>query len=157
MNRFVIQIDGRDCWSSDDYNEARAIYDSVRDPGQGKTKTLLARVCGEDGVIRREAIGDTADDIVRHRKAAVVLMASGELQEAVKAGDAFELEELQKYVGGLIEIVPLDGRTVMVLNEEGKIDGLQPNRRATDIYQSYNHIEDCIVGDVVLCYSEEIQ
>ena len=156
MNRFIIQIDGRDCGSSDDYDEAKAIYDSVGSSSQGSTRTLLARICGEDCVIRSGAIGGDSGGIVRHRAGAVVLMASGRLRAAVRAGDAFSLEELQKYVGGLIEVVPLDGHTVMVVNEEGKLNGLPVNRAATDIYETFNHIGDFIVGDVVLCYSEEI-
>ena len=66
----------------------------------------------------------------------------------------FQLDELQKYVGGLIEIVKTkDGRT-MVINEEGKINELPINQKATALYQ-YNEF-DFIIGDVVICDSNEI-
>ena len=42
------------------------------------------------------------------------------LQEAVSIGADYT---------GLIEVLELDARTCLVLNEEGKLIGLQPNRR----------------------------
>ena len=42
---------------------------------------------------------------------------------------ANELEALQKEVDGLIECVYLDDGAIAVINEEGKINGMQPNRR----------------------------
>ncbi|UVV58215.1 DUF3846 domain-containing protein [Bacteroides thetaiotaomicron] len=36
-------------------------------------------------------------------------------------GSEFRLEEMQKMVGGIIEIVYFDDNTVMVINEEGKL------------------------------------
>jgi len=66
----------------------------------------------------------------------------------------FQLDELQKYVGGFIEIVKTnEGRTI-VINEEGKINELPINQKATALYQ-YNEF-DFIVGDVVVCDSNEI-
>jgi hypothetical protein len=66
----------------------------------------------------------------------------------------FKLDELQNYVGGFIEIVKTkDGRT-MVINEEGKINELPINQKATDLYLHGNF--DFIVGDVVVCNSNEI-
>ena len=51
----------------------------------------------------------------------------------------------QQTVGGYIEVVPLGGGMLMVLNEEGKLKGLPINRRATELYPS-----DIIVGDVII-------
>ena len=67
-------------------------------------------------------------------------------------GKYFSLEELQKIVGGYIEIIYL-GQTglVMVMNEEGKLDGLPINELASEIAQGYIQRYDKIVGDVLVC------
>jgi hypothetical protein len=66
----------------------------------------------------------------------------------------FKLDELQNFVGGLIEIVKTkDGRT-MVINEEGKINDLSINQKATELYIHSNF--DFIVGDVLICDENEI-
>lgn len=54
-----------------------------------------------------------------------------------------ELEELQKLVGGYIEIVrPLQSEIVAILNDMGKIEGLEPN------FYAFNK-KDVLVGTVV--------
>ena len=61
------------------------------------------------------------------------------------------LAALQKAVGGYIEfvhIITFDGiRYVMLVNEEGKLIGLEPNRRLGD--------EDVLVGDCYICAIDE--
>ena len=66
----------------------------------------------------------------------------------------FTLEELQKYVGGLIEIVRTKDGKPMIINEEGKINDLPINQKATAIYP-YNEY-DFIIGDVLICQEDEI-
>ena len=67
----------------------------------------------------------------------------------------FQLDELQKFVGGLIEIIKTkDGKTI-VINEECKINDLPINQKASQLYQ-YNKF-DFIVGDVLICQSNEIR
>lgn len=65
----------------------------------------------------------------------------------------FSLEEIQRYVGGYIEIVYLNGDMIMVVNEEGKIMGMDINPVATFIAHDNNSIPayDYIVGNVVVC------
>ena len=53
-----------------------------------------------------------------------------------------DLESLQKAVGGLIEFVELEENTCILCNEEGKLIGLEGNRRF------YN---DIIVGTFYVC------
>jgi len=71
----------------------------------------------------------------------------------------FSLKELQDIVGGYIEMLYLKNDEVMVLNEEGKILEMPVNVRATDIANMNRVISafDIIVGDVLVCKSEEIQ
>jgi hypothetical protein len=40
-----------------------------------------------------------------------------------------ELSALQDAVEGLIEIIEIDGKTCLLCNEEGKLNGMEPNRR----------------------------
>ncbi len=47
------------------------------------------------------------------------------------------LAELQGAVGGYIEVLSLNERTAMVINEEGKIYGLPANDVATRLTQHY--------------------
>lgn len=73
-----------------------------------------------------------------------------------KNGTDFSLEELQAIVGGYIEIVTLDEEHLMVVNEEGKLQGLPLNINASAIYLAKTHIKDSIVGDVLVCNSNMI-
>ena len=63
----------------------------------------------------------------------VLKVAPGSAPEVVDLKN--DLRSLQEAVSidapyvGLIEVVELDARTVVVCNEEGKLIGLQPNRR----------------------------
>ena len=51
------------------------------------------------------------------------------------------LENLQKTVGGHIEVLPLEKGVYAILNEEGKIRGLDPNMRVPG---------DILVGTIIL-------
>ena len=63
-----------------------------------------------------------------------------------------DLESMQAIVGGYIEAVyPFDDPDVaLVCNEEGKINGLMPNRF---LLNRNNGICDYICGDFFLCYA----
>jgi hypothetical protein len=85
-----------------------------------------------------------------------------------KNGRSFSLQELQAFVGGYIEIVPVNrGMTVvdaangtqigitrnqvLVVNEEGRIKDLAENSLASLI------AAQLVVGDVLLCKSREVR
>jgi len=70
--------------------------------------------------------------------------SNGQKEDVMPAnGATWELEELQEYVGGLIEVVPIkDGQ--MIVNEEGLLEGLSHNVSASLVAHRQ------IVGDVVL-------
>lgn len=85
---------------------------------------------------------------------AYLIKTSGEIKEITpKNGSEFSLEELQGYVGGYIEAVSTKDERTLIVNEEGKINGLEINSKATDIYGYYLH--DVIVGDAVLINNNE--
>ena len=56
------------------------------------------------------------------------------------------LEAMQEAVGGYIDIVGLDDNACILLNDEGKLIGLEGNRRIGS---------DIIVGDFFVCGSDE--
>ena len=62
----------------------------------------------------------------------------------------FSLEELQKIVGGYIEMVFLPNNFVLVVNEEGKLNQLPINIKASLIMKEFN-INDFIVGNALYC------
>ena len=62
-----------------------------------------------------------------------------------------DLESMQSVVGGYIQaIYPFDDEVALVCNEEGKINGLMPNRY---LLNRNNGICDYICGDFFLCYA----
>lgn len=72
-----------------------------------------------------------------------------------KNGTDFSLEELQGFVGGPIEIVPVPGTNdIIVLHEEGKLEGQPMNEKATRLYANPY---DCIVGNVLVCPSSMVK
>jgi len=74
-----------------------------------------------------------------------------------KDGRAFTLEELQAFVGGYIELVRIDGERNLWLNEEGKLDGLPLNVKATKLTHGIIAEWDFIVGDVLVATPEEFR
>lgn len=62
----------------------------------------------------------------------------------------FRLEELQRFVGGYIEVVCFDD-FIMIINEEGKLKQLPVNFMASTIYQKYYRETNYIVGDCLIC------
>lgn len=88
---------------------------------------------------------------------AKIYKADGTIIETAPAnGIDFQLEELQKIVGGYIEIVSLLDNEIMVINEEGKLTDLPINENATEIYNEADGFYDYIVGDVLVCDSSMV-
>jgi hypothetical protein len=67
-----------------------------------------------------------------------------------KSGKEFSLEELQTAVGGYIELIYLPESEVLVVNEEGMIQKLTFNKKASIIANRP------IVGNVVKCKKSQI-
>lgn len=89
---------------------------------------------------------------------AKVITTTGAISEVQpKNGKFFELEELQKVVGGYIEIINLCNDQIMVVNEEGKLEDLPYNFIATQMYQRNTRALDYIAGDALVCLSNQIR
>jgi hypothetical protein len=62
---------------------------------------------------------------------ATIFYPDGTSREVSPAnGTDFQLDELRSIVGGHIEIIPTRDGRIMVLNEEGKLEGLPANEEA---------------------------
>lgn len=71
----------------------------------------------------------------------------GEPMEEEVGGD---LGSMQSIVGGWLEVVALDRKTFLYLNEEGKLNGLPVNREATRITREILSFDDLIVGNAFI-------
>ena len=74
-----------------------------------------------------------------------------------KNGKDFKLEELQGYVGGYIQIIPIDTCRIMVMDEEGKLKGKQTNDKATELLYGNIMRWDYVVGDVLVCGKDMVK
>lgn len=72
-------------------------------------------------------------------------------------GTDFTLEEMQKAVGGMVEIIELDDKQSMILNEDGKLLGFPYNEVADNIFHDHFVTLDYIVGDVLICNNKQIR
>ena len=61
------------------------------------------------------------------------------------------LSEMQRLVGGTISsFMPFNDGSVIILNDNGKVDGLPLNRA---VYDKNGEIADIIAGDFFICYA----
>ena len=67
----------------------------------------------------------------------------------------FSLEELQRIVGGYIEILHIGNDKIMVIDEEGKLKEKPANEAATMFFMQAGYY-DTIVGDVLVCDDEMV-
>ncbi|MDE6234405.1 MAG: DUF3846 domain-containing protein [Muribaculaceae bacterium] len=90
--------------------------------------------------------------------ARLIKAIGGEVEISPQNGKKFGLKEAQELVSGYIQIIPLDGENVMVMDEEGKFKHNIANAIATRIAEQHNALfpGDYIVGDVIICKNDEI-
>lgn len=81
-----------------------------------------------------------------------------EIEISPKNGTDFSLEELHDYVDGYIEVVNLRSENnIMIVNEEGAINGMSVNLKASMIYSKAFNVNQPIYGDVVVCKSNMVK
>lgn len=90
---------------------------------------------------------------------AKLIKTTGEITDISPAnGKTFKLEELQKYIGGYIELVYGNKENlILVIDEDGKSKGLETNHYVTELYRGIISEDDFIVGNVVLCAAFQIE
>ena len=125
---------------------------TLEEPGEFNTDDTLCEECKE----KQEFMDSTM-------QTAFILTPNGRINAAPKgleASGAFTLKQLQKIVGGYIEIVRIPtedeyGSMVMVLNEEGKLKSLPVNLPASMLSGLMPH--DQIVGTVLICSASLVE
>lgn len=83
---------------------------------------MICQPIGFDKVNFDESLAHKPDNLIR-----ALYVEPGKEPVVVEVQN--ELRNLQQAVRGLIELVPLDRKTLLICNEEGKLQGMQGNRR----------------------------
>ena len=79
----------------------------------------------------------------------VLYIQAGEKPQVIEIRHT--LSEMQRLVGGTISsFMPFNDGSVIILNDNGKIDGLPLNRA---VYDKNGKITDIIAGDFFICYA----
>ena len=74
------------------------------------------------------------------------------------SGTKFSLKELQNYVGGFIQMLPLPDKSMAFCNEEGLLHNLPQNVEATSVISGiFKRPTQVFVGDVVICTPNEVE
>jgi len=90
-------------------------------------------------------------------KTSIIYLPDGMKKEvSPQNGKYFTLKELQTIVGGYIECLFLNNDMTMVVNEEGKLEGLPCNDLATEIAWNSGFF-DIIVGPALVCRAKFIK
>lgn len=88
---------------------------------------------------------------------ALVLEVDGSRRPVEPASPpSFTLEELQGLVSGYIELVSLGDGSLLVINEEGKLQGFAYNEQATARARGYLFAGDYIAGPAVVVSEQEL-
>lgn len=87
----------------------------------------------------------------------MLIKTNGTMEEIMPTdGNIFKLDELQKLVGGYIELVSIPPK-LMIVNEEAKIKpGFSINKIATQLTRGRIAEDDYILGDVLVCTPSEM-
>lgn len=80
---------------------------------------------------------------------AQIIRSTGEVEEVTLSED---IADIQKIVGGFVEMICLPDKRLMLVDEDGKMKGLPINKVATEMYAPQ---WDTVVGDVIVCTRKE--
>ena len=149
MNTYVIFIDDELYESSDNFEIAKYLYNTIDASClakyNGHRKLLLARINGIDYRLKSGIISKSAKNVVRNASLAMVLCADGRV---------IDLPEK------LAEHIRKDGYMIPVKLEENTVMYVCPNPRkreynplATSICRRFINLSNVVVGDVILCLS----
>lgn len=90
-------------------------------------------------------------------KAQLIKTNGTETEIEPQDGKFFRLKELQKLVGGYIEVHTLDDGRLIVINEDGLSMGLPQNALATVAAHNLFTTGRGVVGDVVICNNDQME
>ena len=78
---------------------------------------------------------------------------TGEIYEAPKTkhvNEKMDFGDMQKFVGGLVQVIDIDKGKQLIINEEGKFIDNRLNSEATKLAKGYIMEGDYIAGDVLV-------
>lgn len=100
--------------------------------------------CDNFGFQKIDFDSSLCNDLTVQEKLSVLLIPVGKKPQTVEIPDT--LEAMQDLVGGYIEeYMPFDDEVAIIVNEEGKLNGLPPNRAI--FTEDGKQISDVLVGD----------
>ena len=89
---------------------------------------------------------------------AQIIKSNGETKTVEpKNGTDFKLEELQAIVGGYVQIAYLRDDEIMVMDEECRLKDKDLNLRASLRYRRDVNPYDSVVGDVLICKTNQVK
>lgn len=94
------------------------------------------------------------------KKEATIIYPDGREEKVSPVnGNDFSLEEVQKIVGGLIQVIGLSDGNILIGNDEGKLIGLPDNPKATEIAHKHKALfpHDYMVGNIIMCSSDMLK
>ena len=149
MNTYVIFIDDELYESSDNFEIAKYLYNTIDASClakyNGHRKFLMARIDGNYFHIKSEIISKSANNAIRHVSPAMIIRTDGRVNDLPE-----KLAEHIRKDGYLIP-VRLDETTVMYVCPNPRKRAYNP--LATGICRRFNNLANVVVGDVVLCLS----
>ncbi len=100
---------------------------------------------------------------------ATLFKLDGSILEVKPKKKHFTYKELQDFIklddnNAMVEIVPLPDNKSIIVNEEGKLIGLEKNENATEFWKKVYPIEkypenndELIVGNALVCDEKELE
>ena len=129
------------------------IFKAIKQENSGSNETTQ-----EPQVEDAEAEEIKDDEQPTETKSAKIIYTDKEAEDYTpKNGKTFELDELQGIVDGCIEIIRLRDGRIIVIDEEGKLNGKAVNIPATNILRRDHYTTDYIVGTAIVCDTDMVE
>ena len=91
------------------------------------------------------------------KSAKIIYTDKGAEDYTPKNGTTFELEEMQKIIGGYVEPIRLNDGRMIIVDEDGKSKDKAVNIPATNILRRDHFTTDYIVGTAIVCDADMIE
>lgn len=135
-----------------------AICDDISEPAKLATEQDAEDADSEEIKDDEQPQEPQADEQATETKSAKIVYPDKDSEDYTpKNGTTFELEEMQKIVCGYIEIIRLNDGRLMIVNEEGLLQGLPVNIEATNILRRDHSTTQYIVGNAIVCDADMVE
>ena len=132
-----------------------AICDVISEPSKPMAFPIAEDAEAEE--IKTEEPKQEGEEQPAETKSAKIIYTDKKAEDYTpKNGTTFELEEMQKIVGGYIEVIRLNDGRIIIVNEEGLLQGLPVNIEATNILRRDHSTTQYIVGTAIVCDADMI-